>query len=160
LPPIRRYRTTSWARCWSGDRHCDWPLALELGDHVLAANLGLPERYKRSAACCWPKVAERAARGTGVPRAVLEETLALTADHDMPDQVRAKLHKAIGLPSRPRPKPSIPRPKASARAASARWSMPRSTSRARARRHAGVKKAIERLTADLKKLPSHALTPR
>jgi hypothetical protein len=77
----------------------DWPLALELGDHVLAANLGLPERYKRSPAVLLAEeIAESALRvATAVPRAVLEETLALTADHDMPDQVRAKLHKALGL---------------------------------------------------------------
>jgi hypothetical protein len=107
----------------------DWPLALELGDHVLAANLGPPERYKRSPAVLLAEeIAESALRvATAVPRAVLEETLALTADHDMPDQVRAKLTRLWASPSRPRPRPSIPRPKASARAASARWSMPRST---------------------------------
>ena len=77
----------------------DWTLALELGDHVLAARLALPERYKRGAAVLLAEeVAESALRvRAGVPRAVLEETLALTADHDMPDQVRAKLKKATGL---------------------------------------------------------------
>jgi hypothetical protein len=104
----------------------DWPLALELGDHVLAANLGLPERYKRSPAVLLAEIAESALRvATAVPRAVLEETLALTADHDMPDQVRAKLHK--GLAFQAEAEAFDPRPKASARAASARWSMPRST---------------------------------
>jgi hypothetical protein len=56
----------------------------------------LPERYKRSPAVLLRRN-RRALRWPRVRRAVLEETLALTADHDMPDQVRAKLHKALGL---------------------------------------------------------------
>jgi hypothetical protein len=48
----------------------DWPLALQLGAHVLATNLGLPERYKRSPAVLLAEeVAESALRvASAVPR--------------------------------------------------------------------------------------------
>jgi hypothetical protein len=107
----------------------DWPLALELGDHVLAANLGLPERYKRSPAVLLAEESPKRARCAchGRARAVLEETLALTADHDMPDQVRAKLHKALGLAFQAEAEAFDPEAESQRRAASARWSMPRST---------------------------------
>lgn len=76
----------------------DWPLALALAGHVLTAGLALPERYKRTPATL---IAEEVAEaGLLIPpqadAATLSAVLALTADHDMPDQVRAKLHKALG----------------------------------------------------------------
>jgi hypothetical protein len=142
----------------------DWPLALELGDHVLAANLGLPERYKRSPAVLLAEeIAESALRvATAVPRAVLEETLALTADHDMPDQVRAKLHKALGLAFQAEAEAFDPEAE-SQRAGGKRALVDAAldhTSRALVLdQHAGVKKVIERLNADLKKLPEASATP-
>jgi hypothetical protein len=142
----------------------DWPLALELGDHVLAANLGLPERYKRSPAVLLAEeIAESALRvATAVPRAVLEETLALTADHDMPDQVRAKLHKALGLAFQAEAEAFDPEAE-SQRAGGKRALVDAAldhTSRALVLdQHAGVKKVIERLNADLRKLPEAAATP-
>jgi hypothetical protein len=136
----------------------DWPLALELGDHVLAARLALPERYKRRRPAGRGSGRKRAARGHGVR--ALEETLALTADHDMPDQVRAKLHKAIGLAFQAEAEAFDPEAESQRAGASAR-SMPRSPiSRAlELDGSAGVKKAVERLNADLKKLPEASARP-
>ncbi len=137
----------------------DWPLALELGDHVLAARLALPERYKRGAAVLLAEeVAESALRvGPGVPRAVLEETLALTADHDMPDQVRAKLHKAIGLAFQAEAEafdPEAESQRAGGKRALVDAALTHLTRALELDGSAGVKKAVERLTADLKKLSS------
>lgn len=83
---------------WSIDV-ADWPLAVRLAWHVLAHGLELPERYRRTPATL---VAEEVAEaGLGADPAVDLETLqqvyALTVQLDMHDQVRAKLHKAIGL---------------------------------------------------------------
>lgn len=83
---------------WSIDL-ADWPLALKLAEHVLAHGLELPERYKRTPATL---VAEEVAEGglatiPGVDLDTLQKVYALTESADMHDQVRAKLHKAIGL---------------------------------------------------------------
>ncbi|WP_408588370.1 phage terminase small subunit [Novosphingobium sp.] len=77
----------------------DWPLALDIARHVLAHGLSLPERYKRQPAVA---IAEQVAEaGLGQDVTVDLKTLlrveTLTATHDMPDQVRAKLHKALAL---------------------------------------------------------------
>lgn len=76
----------------------DWTMALQIGAHVLAHGLSLPERYKRTpATVIAEEVADAALKPDGaVPHGVLIATDALTAEHDMPDQVRAKLMKAIG----------------------------------------------------------------
>jgi hypothetical protein len=141
----------------------DWPLALELGDHVLAANLGLPERYKRSPAVLLAEIAESALRvATAVPRAVLEETLALTADHDMPDQVRAKLHTGLAFQAEAEAfDPEAESQRAGGKRALVDAALDHTSRALVLDQHAGVKKVIERLNADLKKLPeaSAALTP-
>lgn len=76
-----------------------WAEALSLARHVLTHGLALPERYKRNPATL---VAEEVAEaGLANPPAADAATLLavqeLTAPHDMHDQVRAKLAKAIGL---------------------------------------------------------------
>lgn len=86
---------------WSIDTG-DYAFALELAEYVLVHDVPLPARYERQAACLvTEEIAEGAlkalARGEAFPIAVLEELDALTRDFDMPDEVRAKLEKAIGL---------------------------------------------------------------
>lgn len=137
----------------------DWPLALQLGAHVLAANLGLPERYKRSPAVVLAEeVADSALRvATAVPRPVLEQTLALTEDHDMPDQVRAKLHKALGLAFQAEADafdPEAESQRAGGKRALIAAALDHVGRALELDQGAGVKKIIERLTAELKKLPA------
>jgi len=79
----------------------DYARALELADHVVAYDVPLPSRYERSApALIVEEIADAAIRAQtakqSFPLDVLEHVEELTADADMHDQVRAKLHKAIG----------------------------------------------------------------
>lgn len=77
----------------------DWDLALRLAHYVLAHGIALPERYSRKPATLIAE--EFAEAGLTTPATVdletLQEVSGLTAEHDMHDQVRAKLLKAIGL---------------------------------------------------------------
>ena len=77
----------------------EWPLALDLARHALAHGLALPERYRRTPGTL---IAEEIAEAglsaePTVDLATLQQADALTELADMPDQVRAKLKKAIGL---------------------------------------------------------------
>ncbi|MBK6801637.1 phage terminase small subunit [Novosphingobium sp.] len=77
----------------------DWDLALRLAEHVLKHGIALPERYKRQPAVL---VAEEFAEAGLKPEPAIDlpwlmRAQLLTAGFDMPDQVRAKLAKAIGL---------------------------------------------------------------
>ncbi len=79
----------------------DYARALELADHVVAYDVPLPSRYERSApTLIVEEIADAAIRAQTAkqpfPLDVLEHVEELTADADMHDQVRAKLHKAIG----------------------------------------------------------------
>lgn len=77
----------------------EWDLALNLFDHVFAHRLDMPERYRRSAAAfVVEQVAEAAIANPGsVPHAVLERIRPGEGDAwDMPDQVTAKYHRALG----------------------------------------------------------------
>ena len=76
----------------------NWTMALQIGAHVLTHHLSLPERYKRTPATL---IAEEIADASlkvveAVDHGTLIATQVLTDEHDMPDQVRAKLMKAIG----------------------------------------------------------------
>lgn len=73
--------------------------ALDVADYMLRHGLKLPEHYQRDLPTLLAEeVADQAGR---VDSTVTAEQLlrvgALTADHDMPDEVRSKLHKATGL---------------------------------------------------------------
>jgi len=79
----------------------DYAGALEVARYVLDHNLSLPDRFERTPATLVaeePAVQALKAYDAGKPFdvGVLETILALTATRDMPDQVRAKLHFAIG----------------------------------------------------------------
>ena len=73
--------------------------ALVIGDYALDHGLKTPEQYKRTTATLLAEeVAETALRNPDqVSAEMLLQTEALTHDHDMVDQVRAKLHKSIGV---------------------------------------------------------------
>lgn len=77
----------------------NWALAVDLASHVLQHGLALPERYKRTPGCLVAEeVADRAkADPAAVPGEVLGQVQLLTEGHDMPDEVRARLLRAIGL---------------------------------------------------------------
>ena len=80
----------------------DYARALLLAEHVIAYDVPLPSRYERSAAALIvEEIADAAIRAQTAkapfPLDVLEHVAELTADADMHDQVRAKLHKAIGI---------------------------------------------------------------
>jgi len=79
----------------------DYARALLLAEHVIAYDVPLPSRYERSAAALIvEEIADAAIRAQtakqAFPLEVLENVAELTADADMHDQVRAKLHRAIG----------------------------------------------------------------
>ncbi len=79
----------------------DYARALLLAEHVVVYDVPLPSRYERSAAALIvEEIADAAIRAQTAkapfPLDVLEHVAELTADADMHDQVRAKLHKAIG----------------------------------------------------------------
>ncbi|WP_175908412.1 MULTISPECIES: terminase endonuclease subunit [Burkholderia] len=80
----------------------DFRGALEIGAYALRHSLALPDQYKRSTPCLLvEEFAEAALRANraGEPIQVdpLMDIEQLTALADMPDEVRAKLHKAIGF---------------------------------------------------------------
>lgn len=76
--------------------------ALDVADYALRFNLSLPDQYDRTLATVLADeigdaalVAQRS--NTEFPADVLLRTLAMTANEDMPDPARAKLHKAAGV---------------------------------------------------------------
>jgi len=80
----------------------DYERALARASYVVEHGLELPARFERTAACL---VAEQTAENALAAIAqeqpfdgyILLAVEQLTVDHDMPDEARAKLHKAIGL---------------------------------------------------------------
>lgn len=90
----------AYVMCWAIDVG-DFALALPLAAYVLKHDLSLPDRFERTAATLIAEEpAEQALKAfaASVPFdvAALWEVFDLTEHHDMPDQVRAKLHFAIG----------------------------------------------------------------
>lgn len=79
----------------------DFVGGLQVAGYVLEYKLKMPDRFNRTTGCVVAEeVAEAAlkaikAGGTFDP-AVLEQARQLTAEEDMPDQARAKLHLALG----------------------------------------------------------------
>ncbi|HID8215663.1 TPA: phage terminase small subunit [Serratia marcescens] len=85
--------------------------ALRIGEYVLRHGLSMPDQYKRTTATalvdeiCDPILTafSRDPRIAPVDQALLLRLDAMTTDEDMPDQVRAKLFKAIGYCQRLQP---------------------------------------------------------
>ena len=80
----------------------DFEGALPLIEYVLRHGLALPERFKRTAATMIAEeIAEAATKQLGQGEdfafGLLQQVDGLTAGEDMPDEVRAKLKKAMGL---------------------------------------------------------------
>ena len=79
----------------------DYAGALEVAAYVIQHNLGMPDRFARTSPCLVAEeIAEAALKalkaGGEFPLDVLERAHQLTAEQDMPDEARAKLHLAIG----------------------------------------------------------------
>ena len=80
----------------------DFDQALQIGRHALAHNMVMPDRFKRNVATVLAEeIAEAQINGHTLDQPingmVLIETAALVELQDLPDQVRAKLFKALGL---------------------------------------------------------------
>ncbi len=75
----------------------DIEAAIPLAKYAIEHNLAMPDQYKRTTACVIAEeAADLALKGIPVSFVLLGGVAAITADSDMPDEVRAKLHKAIG----------------------------------------------------------------
>lgn len=88
------------AMIWSVDAG-DYEQAIRIGRYVLEHDLTLPDQFERtSATVLVDEIADIALvvqkDGKSFPMQILLELQIITADFDMPDQARSKLHKAIG----------------------------------------------------------------
>ncbi|PHI29236.1 MULTISPECIES: phage terminase small subunit [Budviciaceae] len=86
--------------------------ALDIAEYALKHDLAMPTRFNRQTACAIAEeVAEYGSRSYGaklpVDLPLLMRALELTDGKDMPDEVRAKLHKIIGFAERSRNNPVI-----------------------------------------------------
>ena len=84
---------------------------LEVGAYVLRHGLQMPDEYKRPPATVIAEIiADDALKametGGKADIRALREAIHVTAEHDMHDQVRAKLHKALGFALLPAEMPS------------------------------------------------------
>ena len=77
----------------------DWPLAIELAAYVVRHSLAMPDDFKRNAPTTMADMLADAALAGRMPASIAPQLLAnlldITADANMPDQTRAKNHKAI-----------------------------------------------------------------
>ena len=88
--------TTVWV--WALDVG-DYALALDMARYILQHGLTLPDQYQRDAATTLiDEVADASLKGKvpfDLAAAVLAQVDELTTERDVPDQARAKLHKAM-----------------------------------------------------------------
>lgn len=143
----------------------NWPLALDLGEHVLKHGLALPERYKRTAATLIVEEVAEAAKAdpASVRFDVLQTALVLSEGRDMPDQVRAKLHRAIGLALAAEADafdPAAETAVAGGKAALLETALVNLRTALRFDKNVGVKKQIEQLEREAKKLAEQAGAPQ
>lgn len=82
---------------WALD-YRDFAYFLALADFAMGHDLAMPSRYERTLACfLLEEPAEVALKDPdAVPHHVLEHLATLAGDADMPDQAKAKFHKALG----------------------------------------------------------------
>jgi hypothetical protein len=78
-----------------------YPGALQIAEYVIKHGLKMPDRFERTTGTLIAEeIAEAALKaqkaGEGFPLWILEQAARITAEQDMPDQARAKLHLAIG----------------------------------------------------------------
>lgn len=127
----------------------DIPGALEIARYALRYNLSMPENHARTVPYMLAEevaLAALRARDAGQPvsAAILFDVISMTAKADMPDEVRARLHKVAGLTLRD-----------AGQLADAMTHLQRAI---QLDRNAGVRKDIERLTRELNPKPV-AATP-
>ena len=139
----------------------NWTLALDLGEHVLKHGLALPDRYKRTPATLIAEEVADAAKAdlASVPLDVLHRTGDLTNDSDMPDQVRAKLFRAVGLLAAHEAEHFDPEAEsaiAGGKAAMVEVALVSLRDAIRYDKNVGVKKQIEQLERTAKKLAEEA----
>ena len=89
----------------------DFASGLEIGDYVLKHGLHMPDEYNRTPATVIADIiADASLKALDIEKLIdldaVLRTIALTDGHDMPDQVRAKLHKAAGLALMPKDLPT------------------------------------------------------
>ena len=86
------------AAVWAIDAG-DWPLAVRLAAHLIQHGLPMPDEFERTAATAFADMMSEAALYGRLPAGLaadyMRQVAALTQEHDMPDQSRAKVHKAI-----------------------------------------------------------------
>jgi len=80
----------------------DLESALKIAEYVLKYKLSMPDQYLRTAAVVIAEeVADQCLKlrhaGKSFDISLVQKTMDITADQDMPDQVRAKLFKVLGL---------------------------------------------------------------
>lgn len=76
----------------------DWDGGLQIAEYAIKHSLNLPDKYQRSTVCVIAEeIAEAAKEPDVVPLETLQRTANLVVGKDMPDQVAAKFHKALGL---------------------------------------------------------------
>lgn len=124
----------------------DLPGALDIAEYAMQHDLQTPDRYERdTASLIAEEIAEQALRmlaeeGADADAPALVEILqraeALTAEHDMHDEIRAKLHKALGYAYRASGSPEE--------------ALERLNAALSLNERVGVKKDIERLERELK----------
>ncbi|UCV02285.1 phage terminase small subunit [Dechloromonas denitrificans] len=79
--------------------------ALKIGAYAIEHNLVMPDQYKRDVPCVLAEeIADQSLKALAVEQpadlSAIEQTMQLTDGRDMPDQVRAKLQKALGYAQR------------------------------------------------------------
>ena len=122
--------------------------ALPLVEYAINHKLVMPDQYKRTPACLIAEEAAEIALKTGDVQhlAALLAIERMTADQDMPDEVRAKLHKAIGYAIRTSAE-ALPDPEKRPQLEAAKQHLDRALE---LHIKVGVKKDIERLETLIK----------
>jgi hypothetical protein len=134
----------------------DWQMALQVGAHILSSGIQL-ERHKRTPACIIAEdIAEAALKDLEcVDIGTLAAADYLTSSYDMPDQVRAKIKKAIGRKLAEQVAnfdPEDPNMPAGGKASLIDAALQALRRALQLNEKAGVKKDIEHLERELKKL--------
>lgn len=139
----------------------DWSNALTVADHMLRHGVSLPERYKRDVATLLvDRIADTAKEAPdAVPIEVARDVFELTRKRDMPDQARAKLHRAIGVSLAKDAEtfdPTAENAVAGGKAALVSAALAALKEALRLDKNVGVKKQIEQLEREAKKLAEQA----
>lgn len=141
---------------WAID-YRDFDYALQLGEHALRFNLVLPDRFNRTVACFL--LEEIATISLDHAELVTHDTLltvaTLTRDYDMPDPAKAKFMKALSRSFARKADdfdPAADNAPAGGKAAFVDAALSAAKRAFDLDRNVGVKKEIERLTGQLRKL--------